>query len=291
MLNSYNHSSNDSYSSSSDEDDQIDTNYNVNKPIKKKLRISIEKRNNLTTLEQVPSLRSVDKERIYAQRSKLKVIILLDQASLDTVKNKRGIFELINCDDHIDICKKINKNARDFRPDICHQELLTLLDSPLNKFGSLQVYIRSSKNILIQVDPSLRIPRTFKRFSGLMVQLLYKMKVKAKDSSKTLIKLIKNPFSQYLPCGTRCYGLSSNGTLYNPYQLARSILPQGPYYLNNGVASPPTCFIVGSMARGSISTNDHPYIEQMYSISEYPLSGSTALSRLLCGIEHNWGIV
>lgn len=48
------------------------------------------------------------------------------------------------------------------------QCLLTLLDSPLNKAGLLQVYIHTAKGVLIEVNPSVRIPRTFKRFSGLM---------------------------------------------------------------------------------------------------------------------------
>ncbi len=46
--------------------------------------------------------------------------------------------------------------------------LLTLLDSPLNKAGLLQVYIHTAKGVLIEVNPHVRIPRTFKRFSGLM---------------------------------------------------------------------------------------------------------------------------
>jgi rRNA small subunit pseudouridine methyltransferase Nep1 len=48
------------------------------------------------------------------------------------------------------------------------QCLLTLLDSPLNKAGLLQVYIHTAKGVLIEVNPGVRIPRTFKRFSGLM---------------------------------------------------------------------------------------------------------------------------
>ena len=34
------------------------------------------------------------------------------------------------------------------------QMLLTLLDSPLNKAGKLQVYIHTEKNILIEVRPN-----------------------------------------------------------------------------------------------------------------------------------------
>eukprot|EP00540_Astrosyne_radiata_P016091 CAMPEP_0116855332 /NCGR_PEP_ID=MMETSP0418-20121206/19203_1 /TAXON_ID=1158023 /ORGANISM="Astrosyne radiata, Strain 13vi08-1A" /LENGTH=38 /DNA_ID= /DNA_START= /DNA_END= /DNA_ORIENTATION= len=36
---------------------------------------------------------------------------------------------------------------------------------------------------------------------------------------------------------------------------------------------------------------DHPYMEKMLSISEYPLSGAAAISRIMGGIEHHWGIV
>jgi rRNA small subunit pseudouridine methyltransferase Nep1 len=62
------------------------------------------------------------------------------------------------------VCDLPNDSNADHR----NQCLLTLLDSPLNKAGRLQVYISTAKNVLIEVHPSVRIPRTFKRFSGLM---------------------------------------------------------------------------------------------------------------------------
>ena len=67
------------------------------------------------------------------------VIIVLDLASLETIKTKRGEFELLNCDDHRNIAKKAGKNPADYRPDILHQELLAILDSPLNKAGHVKV--------------------------------------------------------------------------------------------------------------------------------------------------------
>lgn len=45
---------------------------------------------------------------------------------------------------------------------------MMLLDSPLNKAGLLQVYLRTNKNVLIEINPQTRIPRTYKRFAGLM---------------------------------------------------------------------------------------------------------------------------
>ena len=55
-----------------------------------------------------------------------------------------------------------------------HQCLMQLLDSPLNKAGLLQVYIHTARNVLIEVNPHVRIPRTFKRFCGLMGELSQK---------------------------------------------------------------------------------------------------------------------
>ena len=48
------------------------------------------------------------------------------------------------------------------------QCLLMLMDSPLNRAGLLQVYIHTEKNVLIEINPQTRIPRTFDRFCGLM---------------------------------------------------------------------------------------------------------------------------
>lgn len=223
------------------------------------------------------------------------IIILLDQATIETIKDKRGIYELINCDDHRDICrKKLKIDPNEYRPDILHQEILAILDSPLNKAGLVKLYIKTKKNILIDVNPSIRIPRTYKRFAGLFVQLLHKMKIKSSTESTTLLKIIKNPFSQYLPPGTITYGMSCKGKLYNPYLLAKHTLNNTvPPSLNgsDNNNTPPVCYIIGAMSTGHISLNDHPYIQEMFSISEYPLSGAAALSRIATGIEHHWGIV
>jgi rRNA small subunit pseudouridine methyltransferase Nep1 len=216
-----------------------------------------------------------------------RLIILLDQAKLETVKNRRGNYELLNCDDHRDLCKKkLKKDPKEFRPDICHQELLALLDSPLNKSGHLQIYIRTSRNVLIELHPSVRIPRTYKRFAGLMVQLLHKMKIKASENGTTLMKVIKNPFSQHLPVGTHVYGMSCQGLLYSPMGLTKALIPLNPDEAENQV-----CFVIGAMAAGHVTVEDHPYIEKMFSISEYPLSGAAAINRILGAIEHRWGIV
>lgn len=264
-----------SSSSSEDSDSEVEMRVPPNKKAKVSSLAS-------TPLELPPTQTTTNKSN-----KKQPVIVLLDQASLETVRNRRGVYELLNCDDHRDLCrKKLHKNPNDYRPDILHQELLALLDSPLNKAGLLKVYIATTKKVLIEVNPSIRIPRTFKRFAGLMVQLFHKMKIKAGNESTTLLKVIKNPFSQHLPPGTRCYGFEPEGILYSPIALAKNIVSMDP-----SENAPPTCLIVGAMSTENVQIEDHPYIEKMFSISNYPLSGAAAVSRIIGGIEHHWGIV
>jgi len=120
-----------------------------------------------------------------------------------------------------------------------------------------------------------------------MVQLLHKMKIKAAENGTTLMKVIKNPFSQHLPVGTHVYGMSCQGLLYTPAGLTKALVPINP----NDEGTNQVCFIIGAMAAGHVTVDDHPYIEKMFSISEYPLSGATAINRILGAIENQWGIV
>lgn len=49
-----------------------------------------------------------------------------------------------------------------------------ILDSPFNKAGRLRaVYVRTEKGVLFEVKPHARMPRTYKRFAGLMCKSSY----------------------------------------------------------------------------------------------------------------------
>ena len=87
---------------------------------------------------------------------------------------------MLSASDHGNIIAKAGRDGVNLRPDITHQCLLMLLDSPLNKAGKLQVYIHTAKNVLIEINPQTRIPRVYNRFAGLMVQLLHSLSISAK---------------------------------------------------------------------------------------------------------------
>lgn len=208
---------------------------------------------------------------------------MLQQASLETVKTKKG-FELLNCDDHVGMHKKSGRDPAQSRPDITHQLLLALLDSPLNKAGRLQVFVETTSHVLIDVSPSTRIPRTFKRFAGLMVQLLFKMRVRAADSSETLLKVVKNPVTAHLPVGAPIVGLEAGARLVDAIDVP-GMIPLGGA---DGTREGSIVFVIGAMSHGDIEAD---YIQHTVSLSRYPLSAACAVSKLLNAYEHAWGIL
>mmetsp|Transcript_21281 Transcript_21281/g.82614 ORF Transcript_21281/g.82614 Transcript_21281/m.82614 type:complete len:328 (+) Transcript_21281:53-1036(+) len=206
-----------------------------------------------------------------------RLIVVLESACLETVKFGNG-FQLLNCDDHISILRKKKRDLAEARPDITHQCLLNLLDSPLNKAGMLKIYIHTKRKVLIDVNPKCRIPRTFKRFSGLMVQLLHKMSIKAQGGNEKLLQLVKNPVTQYFPASARRFGLSQKSSkLVDPREWAGTVNSNEPVVL-----------VIGAFAKGKI---DVDYIEEEVAISQYPLSAAGVCGKMTSAFEYHWGVL
>ncbi|QRW01644.1 ribosomal RNA small subunit methyltransferase mra1 [Ceratobasidium sp. AG-Ba] len=192
---------------------------------------------------------------------------------------KDAKYALLNCDDHQGILAKTGRDIADARPDITHQCLLTLLDSPLNKAGRLQVYVHTAKGVLIEINPHVRIPRTFKRFSGLMVQLLHRLSIRGVNGSEKLLKVIKNPVTDHFPSNTYKITLSGDS---QTVKLSK-YLPTLPETHSIAV-------FVGAMARGKDDFADS-IVDEKISISEYALSASVACGKFCCALEDLWDIV
>ncbi|KAJ3323183.1 Ribosomal RNA small subunit methyltransferase mra1 [Boothiomyces sp. JEL0866] len=211
-----------------------------------------------------------------------RLIVVLEQASLETVKlgkGKEGHYVLMNCDDHHHILKKEGRDVSESRPDITHQCLLALLDSPLNKAGKLQVYIHTTKNVLIEVSPHVRIPRTFKRFSGLMVQLLHKMSIRSVNGPEKLLKVIANPVTDHFPPNCRKITMSSE---VPAVRLSN--------YLGTLPQDETLVFFIGAMAHGHDDWVDD-IVDDKISISDYPLSAAVTCSKLTSALEDLWNIL
>ena len=139
--------------------------------------------------------------------------------------------------------------------------------------------------MLIEVNPSVRIPRTFKRFAGLMgmrrkdssrldsdvnsaVQLLHKLSIRSVNGSEKLLKVIKNPITDHLPSNSYKITFSFDAT---PVKIS-SYLQKIPQDQN-------IVIFIGAMAHGEDSFADG-LVDDKIAISEYSLSASVACGKV-----------
>ncbi|XP_066319081.1 uncharacterized protein [Miscanthus floridulus] len=204
-------------------------------------------------------------------------IFVLERACLEVGKVGKTM-QILNSDDHANYLRKQNRNPADYRPDIIHQALLAIFDSPLIKAGRLQaVYVRTEKGVLFEIKPHVRMPRTFKRFCGLMSQLLQKLSITAVGKREKLLNVVKNPVTLYLPVGARKIGLS--------FSAEKSVNLFD--YVAKSSDDEPLVFVVGAMAHGKI---DKEYTDDYIQICNYPLSAACCLNRICSALEQKWNI-
>lgn len=110
-----------------------------------------------------------------------------------------------------------------------------------------------------------------------MVQLLHKLSIRAAAGAEKLLKVVKNPVTQYFPAGCAKIGTSVTGELVEMKQFIAT-LP----------ADQPVVYCFGSHAHGPA---DVDWTEKSIAVSAYPLSAATALSRLTHAYEDAWGIL
>lgn len=157
--------------------------------------------------------------------------------------------------------------------------MLTLLDSPVNKAGKLQIYIQTAKGVLIEVSPIVRIPRTFKRFSGLMVQLLHRLSIKGANSQERLLRVIQNPITDHLPPKCRKVTLSFDAPVVRVRE-----------YIDTLGDNESICVFIGAMAKGPDNFAD-AFVDEKISISNFSLSASVACSKFCHAAEDAWDIL
>jgi rRNA small subunit pseudouridine methyltransferase Nep1 len=167
---------------------------------------------------------------------------------------------------------------------------------------------------LIEVNPCVRIPRTFRRFSGLMVQLLHKLYIRSDHGPDKLFRVIKNPVTDYLP--PDCLKLSSpllpNCCLLSfwfEWLIAALSFDAPVTKLENyleGTLRPnqSVCVAVGAMAKGPDDFADD-WVDAKIAVSGYILSASVAsvpnprspplltrrCSKFIHACENIWGVL
>jgi rRNA small subunit pseudouridine methyltransferase Nep1 len=166
------------------------------------------------------------------------------------------------------------------RPDIIHFALMEALSTPLFLKNRLKVYVHTVKNKLIVIGDNLRIPKSYFRFEGIMINLFKEKIIKSADHKNMLLELHDNiTFEQFIINEVRpdkLVGLSSDGVKSS----AEAIVSRNSIKNNNHIA-----FVVGGFPKGHFSENTSRVFSCSFSIGELELEAHVVIARILYECE------
>ena len=222
----------------------------------------------------------IKKFSLYSKIKK-KIIIIIEQSSLELSQTKNP--KIMNGDEFLKLIKKMKKDPNDYCPDITHQILLNLFDSPLNKVGLLKVYIHTTNNIFIDINQNTRIPRTFKRFCGLFTQLLLNNEINS-DSNENLLKVIDyDKLNNIIGKNTPKILISDKGRLVDLDSYCENLN-------NNLKENQSVCFIINGSGKNNIDKYIK-YNDDIISISSYEIPSNIIGAKICTSFENIWEIL
>ena len=171
------------------------------------------------------------------------------------------------------VSSNLEENYKRGRPDILHIMLLNALATPLFKKNLVKVFVHTINNQVIKIGDYLRIPKSYLRFEGLVLDLIKNKKIVSKDGT-LLLELSDNlSFSHMIQEKIKpdlVIGFSTNGILKN-FEGACNEL----FQLKN------PCVVIGGFPKGHFSKDIESCIDKTYSISDLSLEAHVVVSRLL----------
>ncbi|MCS7118485.1 MAG: 16S rRNA methyltransferase [Archaeoglobaceae archaeon] len=112
----------------------------------------------------------------------------------DALRRKKKVNEILLEDSkHHFAIRGLKFKEKRGRPEIVHQCLLLLLDSPLRTF---EIYVHTIGDLLIKVAREARLPRNYARFIGLIEDLFKKWRIEA--NGITLLEIVELNLSEIL---------------------------------------------------------------------------------------------
>ena len=143
------------------------------------------------------------------------------------------------------------------------------------------VFVTTRRGVVIRIHPGARLPRTFRRFCGLMGQLLQKLQIRATNGAERLLRVVKGPVGRLLPAGATRVGFSSKAEVVRMDDWVRDGVVDGP-------GGKGAVFVLGAFAHGAISETT---VDVRLGVSRYPLSAACAVGRICNALERKWDIV
>jgi rRNA small subunit pseudouridine methyltransferase Nep1 len=171
--------------------------------------------------------------------------------------------------------KKLENNAKRGRPDIVHFVLMEALSTPLFLSNKMRVYVHTVNDRIIAIADNLRIPKSYFRFEGLMVNLFRDLCVKS-DEGTVLMELADGTFIDLIKSikAEKIVGLSTTGVKSTVEKVAGNC---------RGVEN--CVFVVGGFPRGHFAESTTRQLGPVYSISDVGLEAHVVIARLVYECE------
>lgn len=165
------------------------------------------------------------------------------------------------------------------RPDLVHFALIEALSTPLFFNNLLQVYVSTISNQVVFIGENLRIPKSYPRFEGLMIDLFKKYHIR-EGKNATLLKLQNNVSLDSLINGTikplKVIGFSRTGVQSTPENIISTHISKD---------SCQCAFIIGGFPSGHFTENTKRLCDYFYSIGNYSLEAHVVIARVLYECE------
>lgn len=163
------------------------------------------------------------------------------------------------------------------RPDIIHNTLLQVLETPLNWEGRLQTYVHTQDGYLIRINPKIRLPKNYLRFVGLIEQLFTQKKVPVEG--EPLLELEKSTLQKFIRAmaPSTIVGFSTRGTPSLMKDVAERVSR-----FENPLA------LIGGFPRGHFTQETSRLVDEMVCVDREPLDAWVVAGRFVYDFE--WAI-
>jgi rRNA small subunit pseudouridine methyltransferase Nep1 len=175
------------------------------------------------------------------------------------------------------VSNRLPEGYRRGRPDIIHVALLCSLSTPLFKKNHLKVFVHTFNDNLIVIGNNVRIPKSYTRFEGLVLDLMKNKKIVSPEGN-LLLEFFENiSFGDIVVKHVKpdvTIGLSITGSLKPTENVAREL----SHYDN-------PCVVIGGFPKGHFSKGVDFCLDKKYSIYPDGLETHVVVSRLLYEFE------
>ena len=181
---------------------------------------------------------------------------------------------------HYPAMRRLAAREKRGRPDIVFVSLLEALGSPANAEGMLRVYVHTINDLVLYVDSKVRIPRDYRRFVGLMEQLLVEGRVPPGSDRPLLYvknRTIRALIKEIRPEVTMV--LWEKGERRSVVEVARRLRGKS------------IAVIVGGFPHGDFDSETLELADIKVSIYPVPLETWCVVSRVISAFEHVEGVI